>query len=151
MTATPPQHCEVCRGPIGEERHTDPGTFAFTCSTKCKEVRARRLKNRSRRRRGIQKRYTPREQVQPKLGPLAKAAMRVETGEKRRKLLVLIAAYADAGEESPAVATLAARTGLKVKKLDLLLCSLTRDGHLHVTRTRNKRNRYQVTVLQAAA
>ena len=33
-------------------------------------------------------------------------------GKKRRKLLVLISAYLDAGEPSPAVRVLAKRTGL---------------------------------------
>jgi hypothetical protein len=70
----------------------------------------------------------------PVLGPLAKRAMRVDPGgNKRRKLLVLIAAYADAGEPSPPVKALARRLGIrKVQDVDHLLRRLARDGHVEV-------------------
>jgi DNA-binding MarR family transcriptional regulator len=67
------------------------------------------------------------------LGPLAKRAMRVDCGGKKRlKLLVLLAAYADAGEPSPPARVLAERLGIQVPDLDRLLKALQRDGHLKV-------------------
>jgi DNA-binding MarR family transcriptional regulator len=79
------------------------------------------------------------------LGPLAKRAMRIHAGgDKRRKLLVLICAYADAGEPSPAVATLAARLKLPNQAIDPLLDHLQQDGFLTVARREHHRNVYTV-------
>lgn len=48
--------------------------------------------------------------VGPVLGPQAKTALRLPIeGQKRRKLLTLIAAYADAGNHEPSLRMLAAR------------------------------------------
>ncbi len=71
---------------------------------------------------------------EPVLGPLAKRAMRTDTGGKKRlRLLVLIAAFADAGGVSPPARGLCRRLGIeKVKDLDHLLKALARDGHLEV-------------------
>jgi hypothetical protein len=71
---------------------------------------------------------------EPVLGPLAKRAMRVDCGGNTRlKLLVLIAAYADAGEPSPPVSVLARRLGIKrVQDLDPLLKRLALDGHIEI-------------------
>jgi DNA-binding MarR family transcriptional regulator len=88
-----------------------------------------------------------RERVEPVLGPLAKRAMRTDVGGKKRlKLLVLIAAYADAGEPSPAAQTLAERVGVDIPTFDALLKRLQRDGHLKVARQkgRQRRNVYEL-------
>jgi DNA-binding Lrp family transcriptional regulator len=53
-------------------------------------------------------------------------------GTKRRKLLVLIAAYADAGEPSPPMRQLSDRLGLPAKVIDRLLDRLEQDGWLTV-------------------
>jgi hypothetical protein len=74
-------------------------------------------------------RLPPRERVEPVLGPLARAAAKTPVGgSKRRKLLVLLAAYADAGESSPGAATLATRLKVPMRVFDGLLAALERDG-----------------------
>jgi hypothetical protein len=90
---------------------------------------------------------SPDERVQPVLGTLARQAMRVDAGGgKRRKLLTLVAAYADAGEASPSLRTLA--SGLKVnwQSAEALLKLLERDGFLEVAwrQGRDQRNVYTV-------
>src|SRR5687767_7016507 len=69
----------------------------------------------------------------PVAGPIFKraAALPVE-GAKRRKLLCLLAAYADAGETSPAMVELARRLELDPVVVDHLLDALVRDGLLKV-------------------
>jgi hypothetical protein len=70
---------------------------------------------------------------EPILGPLAKRAMRIGAGGKKRlKLLVLLAAYADAGEPSPPARVLAERLEINIDALDGLLRQLERDGYLTV-------------------
>ena len=71
------------------------------------------------------------------------AALPVE-GHKRRKLLCLLAAYADAGEPNPPVRILAQRLHLPVRKVDALLRRLEADGYLRVARERDQRNRYEL-------
>jgi hypothetical protein len=77
----------------------------------------------------------------PVMGPLAREAMRVPLEVEQRKLLVLIAAYADAGERSPSIRELGARIGISIsgrghppglRKLEWLLRGLIREGRLRV-------------------
>jgi DNA-binding MarR family transcriptional regulator len=81
--------------------------------------------------------------------------MRVDAGgTKRLKLLVLIAAYADAGEPSPAAGTLAARMQLPVPAVDQLLAALERQGLVEVVRgdvTKHERNTYRLRLTGDAA
>jgi len=86
-------------------------------------------------------------EVKPVLGPQAKQAMRTDCGGKKRlKLLVLIAAYADAGEASPRAMTLCERLGIDMGTFDQLLARLQKDGFLKVHRRTgpNRRNRYEL-------
>jgi hypothetical protein len=97
-------------------------------------------------------------QSSPVLGPMAKAALRVETrGQKRRKLLVLIAAYADAGNSSPGFALLGPRLQFlewapagprrrrAVKRLDELVAALQRDGLLEIVAPADPRQQRATT------
>ena len=144
--------CQVCAAPISPERLDElekSQGVPNTCSPRCAKRRHKRRARASQVRRGVRTQRPPRERVEPVLGPTAKAAMRVETGSKRRRLLVLIAAFADAGEASPAAGTLAVRLGVKVRVIDALLAALEREGLLAVERgdvTRSERNRYRVTL-----
>ena len=71
--------------------------------------------------------------VQPVLGPRARAAMRLPAGgSKRQKVLVLIAAYLDAGESSPSIRDLAGRCHLDAPLVALLVSRLARDGLIEV-------------------
>jgi hypothetical protein len=79
--------------------------------------------------------------VEPVLGPLARRAARLPPSypleKKHRLLLTLIAAYADAGEQSPPVRELARRLGLgnepgAARKIDKRLRGLERAGVLTV-------------------
>ena len=148
MTLPDAPTCEVCAVPLSDERLDElrrSSGVPNTCSPKCARKRRLRRADESQRRRGV--RQPPRERATPTLGPLAKAAMRVETGSKRRKLLVLIATYADAGEESPAAGTLAAKLGRPVPVLDALLAALEREGLLEVERRPPpQRNAYRVVL-----
>jgi DNA-binding MarR family transcriptional regulator len=65
-------------------------------------------------------------------------------GRKRLKLLVLLAAYADAEEPSPPARALAERLGIQISDLDRLLKRLQRDGYLTVAWRKgpNERNVY---------
>jgi DNA-binding MarR family transcriptional regulator len=67
----------------------------------------------------------------PVAGPLFRqvAALKLE-GVKRRKLLALIAAFADAGQDRPTVAELAERLKLDQRKVISLLDRLVQDGLL---------------------
>jgi len=71
-------------------------------------------------------------------------------GRKRRKVVCLLAAYADAGEPNPPVRLLAERLNLRVQAVDALLRRLEQDGHLRVERAANQRNRYEL-VLEGGA
>ena len=103
--------------------------------------------------------HVTRERVRPVAGPLFRqvAALGVERigGTKRRKLLALLAAYADAGESSPSARVLVATLGLPggrwlaFRTFDHLLGLLERDGLLRVERSpwgSNERNRYTLTL-----
>jgi hypothetical protein len=60
--------------------------------------------------------------AKPVLGPRARAAMKIDAGGRvESKLLILLAAYADAGEASPTVVELAKRMRLRVKSIDRVL------------------------------
>jgi hypothetical protein len=85
---------------------------------------------------------TPSRTPEPVLGPLARTAARVPLRppleRSHRLLLTLIAAFADAGEQSPPVSELARRLGLNgprqvaVGKVDKRLKDLERAGLLDV-------------------
>ena len=81
----------------------------------------------------------------PVLGPSARHAARLPTkGRKRRRLLVLIGAYHDAGVD-PSVRMLAARTGLTTSAVIRLVDALERDGLLEVERRPSpERYRYRL-------
>jgi hypothetical protein len=87
--------------------------------------------------------------VQPVAGARFRraAALSVE-GDTRRRLLCLLAAYADAGEASPPIRVLLLRLGLtNAAQIDALLRSLERDGLLHVRwgdSERHERNTYEL-------
>jgi len=71
--------------------------------------------------------------VRPVLGPLARAAMRVPVGgNKRRKVLVLIAAFLDTGESSPSIRQLSERCHLDRPLVCQLVSRLARDGLIEV-------------------
>lgn len=74
-----------------------------------------------------------REEVRPRAGRLygRVVQMRVE-GAKRHKLLALLAAYADAGEQAPPVKDLAKRLHLPPTAIDVLLDRLVEAGLLSV-------------------
>jgi hypothetical protein len=97
------------------------------------------------------------------MGPLAREALRLPLDGEQRKLLVLIAAYADAGEHSPSLRVLGARLAgqerwngrakvnesgdLAIGKLDWLLRGLIRKGLLRVrwrAEEHTKRNVYEL-------
>jgi hypothetical protein len=69
-------------------------------------------------------------------------------GNKRLKLLTLIAAYADANEPSPAALTLCRTLKIDIVTLDRLLKRLEQDGHIEVAwqSGRDQRNVYTVHV-----
>lgn len=83
----------------------------------------------------------------PILGKTAKLAMRTHAGgHERQKLLVLLAAYHDAGEQ-PTVNALTARLGLTPGQTHSLLRALERQGLIRVQWAPPKswrRNEYQL-------
>jgi hypothetical protein len=72
--------------------------------------------------------------VKPTAGPQFRWAARQDVGgQKRRRLLCLIAAFADAGEPSPPVNVLARQANLGGwRVVDGLLAALERDGFIQV-------------------
>jgi DNA-binding MarR family transcriptional regulator len=79
------------------------------------------------------------------LGPEAERALRAPLeGTKRRKILVLIAAYLDAGRDNPSITELAARARLRRIAVVGIVDHLEREGHLAVEREPNRRNRYSL-------
>ncbi len=85
-----------------------------------------------------------REAVQPVLGERARSALRVSAGWKKRHraLLVLLAAFGDAGERSPAARDLAGRLGVDVPTLDIALQALAARGAIWVVRRPRQLNVY---------
>jgi DNA-binding MarR family transcriptional regulator len=79
----------------------------------------------------------------PVLGPQARAAAQLPTrGAKRRRLLILIAAYHDVGCH-PSVRMLAGRSGLTTTAIVRLLDALRQDELLQVERRPSpQRDRY---------
>ena len=79
----------------------------------------------------------------PTLGPEARRAARLTTkGHKRRRLLILIGAYHDAGCH-PSVRMLSAHTALTTATVIRLLGALARDGLLEIERRPSpERDRY---------
>jgi predicted transcriptional regulator len=84
----------------------------------------------------------------PVFGPKARAVARLDIeGNKRRKVLVVIAAYQDAGS-TPSVRDIAKRCGLRDwRHVDVLLKRLRKDGLLQVKKESGKRNVYSLTCL----
>jgi DNA-binding MarR family transcriptional regulator len=82
--------------------------------------------------------------VAPVAGPLFKQAARLQVGgQKRRRVLCLLAAYADADPSyRPSVAELAGRLGYKPARLVALADALERDGWITVHRRRRGRALY---------
>lgn len=75
--------------------------------------------------------------------PNVRAALRAPIeGRKRRAVLVLIAAYLDAGRCDPSIGELADRTRLRRLAVVAIVDRLQRDGWLDVKRHRGRRNRY---------
>lgn len=90
----------------------------------------------------------------PIFGEQARLALRVDAGgRKRRKLLVLLAAYADAGVSDPPVRALMDRAGIDdVRVVDQLLRMLEKQELIHVdwARGRPQRNRYELVFTEEA-
>ncbi len=77
------------------------------------------------------------------LGPNARRALAPPVeGAKRRKVLVLVAAFIDAGRVDPSISELAARAKLHRGAVVRLVDRLEREGLLTVHRCPNERNRY---------
>jgi hypothetical protein len=87
----------------------------------------------------------------PVLGELARRALCVDAGgRKRRKLLVLLAAYADAGVEDPPLQALMRRAGIPTAhKADALLRTLETQGLIRVdwAAGRPRRNHYELLTI----
>jgi DNA-binding MarR family transcriptional regulator len=82
----------------------------------------------------------------PVAGPLFRQAAKIDAGgDKRRKLLCLLAAYADAGIDDPSIAQLAKRAQIPRGIVVVVVEKLEAAGLLAVYRgdpTRQERNRY---------
>lgn len=79
------------------------------------------------------------------MGPTATRAMRLPVaGSKRRKVLVVIAAYADAGVPNPSISQIVSRTKLPRPAVVGLVDLLEHDGLLEIHRSPGVRNRYRV-------
>ncbi len=86
-----------------------------------------------------------RENIQPVLGDGARLAFRMSAGWKSKrdqKVLVLLAAFSDAGERSPLARDVAARVGIEVSELDHALGSLAACGAIWTVRRWRQRNVY---------
>jgi DNA-binding MarR family transcriptional regulator len=91
---------------------------------------------------------------EPRAGELFALAAKVPAGgAQRRKLLLLLAAYADAGEPSPPVRQLAKRLRMPIGGVDALLKLLERDGHLvvHWRAGDGRRNLYELRLGEGQA
>ncbi len=66
------------------------------------------------------------------MGPLTRQAMTVPLRGDPRRLLILLAAYADAGERSPSARDLSGRMRCSVKRIDTLCRVLYGEGVLSV-------------------
>lgn len=84
--------------------------------------------------------------VLTRLGPLARAAAQIDVGgTKRQKVLVLLAAYQDAGVTNPPIRALCERTGFRAEHTLRLLERLETDGIIAVQwgdHRKNERNQY---------
>jgi hypothetical protein len=81
-------------------------------------------------------------------GPMFAAAVRTPVaGEKRRKVLTMLGAYADAGINDPAIRELAAGAKLPKSLVCRLVDLLERDGLISIARRRgpDRRNVYRLT------
>jgi DNA-binding transcriptional ArsR family regulator len=94
--------------------------------------------------------HQPRTSATPVLGPRARRASdisktwQVDTG---RRVLILLAAYADAGEISPSVRELTSRLKLTIEQLDIELRKLAAGGLIWVewhADPQDNRNRYRL-------
>jgi hypothetical protein len=92
----------------------------------------------------------PRTSASPVLGPRARHAADISKtwqGDTGRRVLILIAAYADAGEISPSVRELTTRLKLTIEQLDTELRKLAAGGLIWVewrADPRGNRNRYRL-------
>lgn len=85
--------------------------------------------------------------VAPVLGPLARGAARMkivdDQGGRLRRLLILIAAFADAGEDAPLVADLACRLGVNAGAIPSMLRELARQDLIYIRRSLQRAERYR--------
>jgi hypothetical protein len=77
-------------------------------------------------------RTPPRPAKAPVLGALTRAAACMNVNGAARRLLILLAAYGDAGEHSPPARELARRLGIEISMLDPMLKALIAEGVLRV-------------------
>jgi DNA-binding MarR family transcriptional regulator len=86
----------------------------------------------------------------PVIGANARAAIRHPIdGSKGRKVLVLIAAWLDAGVDDPAISRIAKRARLPKEVTSDVVDRLERDGLIAIRRgdkTRRERNHYSLTL-----
>lgn len=93
-------------------------------------------------------RHTYPPEVQPVAGAtFRRAAQWPIDGRKKRRVLLAIAAYLDAGYDSPSIKMLARRTGLPPYTVVTIVDGLERAGHLRVVERgsahwHGTRNRY---------
>lgn len=81
-----------------------------------------------------------------KEGPNVRRALAAPVGgTKRRRVLVLIAAYIDAGRDDPSIRELAERAKLPRVAVVAVVDRLERDGWLRVRRAAGRRNRYSLS------
>jgi DNA-binding MarR family transcriptional regulator len=93
------------------------------------------------------------ERPTPIRGPLFDQVLRLRVeGQKRRKTLALIAAYADAGQSRPTLDELAGRLQMKPAQVRALIDRLAVDGYLVLHhRRKTPRTRYELTLPEVGA
>jgi DNA-binding transcriptional ArsR family regulator len=102
--------------------------------------------------RGRAPRRAARPTPQPRAGAnFVQAARTPVGGDKRRRLLCLLAAYADVGVDDPPIRSLSRRLRLPVPTIDELLKQLERDGLVSIrwkagqpNTEGHRRNRYEL-------
>jgi DNA-binding MarR family transcriptional regulator len=77
------------------------------------------------------------------LGPETRRALAAPIdGSKRRKALLMVAAFIDAGRSNPSISELAARARLRRLAVVAIVDRLEREGWLEVERCKGQHNRY---------